>query len=49
MFGDDEDCSLKSCNPKLLEYEQSKKRMIILLCDVFLDEPKVCEIFHLYI
>lgn len=41
----DEDHSLKSNNPRLLEYEQKKNRMIIFVCDVFLDDPKVCEIF----
>lgn len=38
---DDNDHNLKSCNPKLLEYEQRKQRMIVFVCDVFLDDPKV--------
>lgn len=43
-FKDDDNTVLKSCNPKLLEYEKSKQRMIIFICDVFLDDPKVSTI-----
>lgn len=45
-FGElnDEDHNMKTYNPRLLEYEQSKKRMIIFICDIFLDDPKVCKI-----
>lgn len=43
-FGNDEAHNLRTCNPRLLEYEQNKKRMIIFICDIFLDDPKVCKI-----
>lgn len=42
-FSDNNDLNLKSCNPKLLEYEKSKNRMIVFVSDVFLDDPKVSE------
>jgi len=45
-FSDNNDLNLKSCNPKLLEYEKRKNRMIIFVSDVFLDDPKVSETFH---
>ncbi|CAH1738723.1 unnamed protein product [Aphis gossypii] len=45
-FSDNNDLNLKSCNPKLLEYEKSKNRMIIFISDVFLDDPKVLRKFH---
>lgn len=31
----------KSFNPRLMEYEKNKKRLIVFICDVFLDDPKV--------
>lgn len=42
-FSENNDLNLKSCNPKLLEYEKSKNRMIVFVSDVFLDDPKVSE------
>ncbi|VVC32479.1 DNA polymerase epsilon, subunit B,DNA polymerase epsilon subunit B, N-terminal,DNA polymerase [Cinara cedri] len=45
----DDDHSLKLYNPKLLEYEKTKKRMIIFICDVFLDDPKVLNKFHTFL
>ncbi|CAI6362828.1 unnamed protein product [Macrosiphum euphorbiae] len=45
-FSDSNDLNLKSCNPKLLEYEKSKNRMIVFVSDVFLDDPKVLKKFH---
>lgn len=44
-FKDDDDFNLKSSNPRLLEYEQAKNRLIVIVCDVYLDDPKVSEIF----
>uniref|UniRef100_A0A2S2Q6N7 DNA polymerase epsilon subunit n=1 Tax=Sipha flava TaxID=143950 RepID=A0A2S2Q6N7_9HEMI len=46
IYSDDNDHNLHSCNPKLLEYEQHKQRMIVFVCDVFLDDPKVVKKFH---
>jgi len=37
-----DDCDNRSNNPRLLEYEHSKKQSIVLICDVFLDDSKVC-------
>ncbi|KAL5233415.1 hypothetical protein ACI65C_000825 [Semiaphis heraclei] len=45
-FSDNNDLNLKSCNPKLLEYEKRKSRMIIFVADVLLDDPKVLRKFH---
>lgn len=40
-----DDTNLKISNPKLKEYEERKNLMIIFVCDIFLDDPKVSEMF----
>lgn len=41
ISGNDEDYYARSNNPRLLEFEKNNKLMIVFVCDVFLDDPKV--------
>lgn len=48
-FGDlslnNDDRNIKTSNPRLLEYEKRKNLMIVFVCDIFLDDSKVGEVF----